>query len=40
MDALLIAVTVAGSMLGAFLIQKAALQGLLRVMSVDRRFRR
>jgi len=39
MDALLIAGALAGSFVGAFVIQRAALEGLLRVMSADRRFR-
>ena len=39
MDALLIGGTLLGSLLGAFVIQKAALEGLLRVMNTDRRLR-
>ena len=37
MDALWIAGTLAGSFVGAFIIQKAALEGLLRVMATGRR---
>jgi hypothetical protein len=37
MDALLIGGTLLGSMVGAFVIQKAALEGLLRVMKAERR---
>jgi hypothetical protein len=39
MDALLIGGTLLGSLVGAFVIQKAALEGLLRVMNLDRRLR-
>jgi hypothetical protein len=39
MDALLIGGTLLGSLVGAFLIQKAALEGLLRIMNGDRRLR-
>jgi len=39
MDALLIAAALAGSLAGAFVIQRAALEGLLRAMSADRRLR-
>lgn len=37
MDALLIAGALAGSFVGAFIVQKAALEGLLRVMATGRR---
>lgn len=37
MDALLISATVFGSFLGAFALQKAALEGLFRIMGADRR---
>jgi hypothetical protein len=37
MDALLIAGALAGSFAGALVIQKAALEGLLRVMGTGRR---
>ncbi|HLI85652.1 MAG TPA: hypothetical protein VKV17_17185 [Bryobacteraceae bacterium] len=40
MNALLIGATLAGSLVGAFAIQKAALQGLLHVMNAGRRTRR
>ncbi len=39
MDALLIAGALAGSFAGALVIQKAALEGLLRVMGTGRRSR-
>ena len=39
MDALLIAGALAGSFAGALVMQKAALEGLLRVMSTGRRSR-
>jgi hypothetical protein len=39
MDALLIGATLLGSLVGAFVIQKAALEGLLRAMNADRRLR-
>ena len=39
MGALLIGGTLLASLLGAFVLQKAALEGLLRLMSVDRRLR-
>jgi hypothetical protein len=39
MDALLVGATLLGSLVGAFVIQKAALEGLLRVMHSDRRLR-
>ena len=39
MDALLISATVVGSFLGAFALQKAALEGLFRIMHTDRRER-
>jgi len=39
MEALLIGVTLFGSFLGAFAIQKAALEGLFRVMDAERRAR-
>ena len=39
MEAVLIAATVLGSFLGALAIQKAALEGLLRMMEADRRAR-
>jgi hypothetical protein len=39
MDALLIGATLAGSLVGAFAIQKVALEGLLRVMNAGRRVR-
>jgi hypothetical protein len=37
MDAVLIASTLVGSFVGAFVIQKAALEGLFRMMKADRR---
>jgi len=37
MDAVLIASTLVGSFFGAFLIQKAALEGLFRMMNAERR---
>jgi hypothetical protein len=39
MDALLITATLAGSFLGAFALQKAALEGLFRIMGAERRER-
>ena len=36
MDAVLIAATLISSFLGAFALQKAALEGLLRMMNADR----
>ena len=39
MEAIVIAGTVLGSFVGAFALQKAALEGLLRMMNVDRRIR-
>lgn len=39
MDALLIGGTLLGSMVGAFVIKKVALEGLLRVMDAERRMR-
>lgn len=39
MDALVISATLFGSFLGAFALQKVALEGLLRFMSADRRTR-
>jgi hypothetical protein len=40
MDTVLIASTLVGSFLGAFVIQKAALEGLFRMMNVERRTRK
>ena len=40
MDALLISATIFGSFLGAFALQKAALEGLFRIMDAERRERR
>lgn len=40
MDALVISAAVFGSFLGAFALQKAALEGLFRIMDADRRSRR
>ncbi len=37
MDAVVIASTLVGSFLGAFVIQKAALEGLIRMMNTERR---
>jgi hypothetical protein len=37
MDAFVIASTLVGSFVGAFVIQKAALEGLFRMMNSDRR---
>jgi hypothetical protein len=37
MDAVLIASTLVGSFVGAFVIQKAALEGLFRMMNAERR---
>jgi len=39
MEALLISATLVGSFFGAFVLQKAALEGLFRVMNAERRFR-
>ena len=39
MDALVVGTTVVGSFLGAFLLQKAALQKLFRMMNAERRAR-
>ncbi len=39
MEALVIAATLLGSLAGAFALQKAALEGLFRVMEADRRTR-
>jgi len=39
MDALLISATLFGSFLGAFALQKAALEGLFRIMDNERRDR-
>jgi len=39
MDALLISATLFGSFLGAFALQKAALEGLFRIMDHERRER-
>jgi hypothetical protein len=39
MDALLISATLFGSFLGAFALQKAALEGLFRMMGSERRHR-
>ena len=39
MDAVVIAATLFGSFAGAFVLQKVALEGLLRVMQVERRAR-
>jgi len=40
MDAVVIASTLVGSFVGAFVIQKAALEGLFRIMNTERRTRR
>lgn len=40
MDALVIGGTLLGSFVGAFVIQRAALEGLLRVLAAERRMRR
>jgi hypothetical protein len=37
MEAFVIASTLVGSFVGAFVIQKAALEGLFRMMNADRR---
>ena len=37
MGAILISAALAGSFLGAFALQKAALEGLFRIMGADRR---
>jgi hypothetical protein len=39
MDAVIILGAVVGSFAGAFVLQKAALEGLFRMMNVDRRVR-
>jgi hypothetical protein len=39
MEALLISATLVGSFFGAFVLQKAALEGLFRVMNAERRLR-
>ena len=39
MDALVITTTLVGSFLGAFVLQKAALEGLFRIMNAERRDR-
>jgi len=39
MDALVIAATLVGSCAGAFVLQKAALEGLFRIMLTERRDR-
>ena len=39
MDAFVIAATVVGSFAGAFMLQKVALEGLLRMMNTERRVR-
>jgi hypothetical protein len=39
MDALLISATLFGSFVGAFVLQKAALEGLFRIMDTGRRSR-
>ena len=39
MDALLISATLFGSFVGAFVLQKAALEGLFRIMDTGRRTR-
>ena len=40
MDTLVIGGTLLGSFLGAFMIQKAALEGLFRILKAERRARR
>jgi len=40
MEAFVIASTLVGSFLGAFLVQKAALEGLFRIMNAERRTHR
>jgi len=40
MDAVVLGTTLAGCFVGAFVIQKAALEGLLRIMNAGRRVRR
>ena len=40
MEAIVIVGTVVGSFVGAFVLQKAALEGLFRMMNADRRIRR
>jgi len=39
MEALLISATLVGSFFGAFVLQKAALEGLFRVMNAERHLR-
>lgn len=39
METFIIATTLLGSFAGAFVLQKAALEGLLRIMGTDRRVR-
>ncbi len=39
MDAVVIASTVVGSFFGAFILQKAALEGIFRMMDAERRTR-
>ncbi len=39
MEAFLIAVALAGSFAGAFVLQKVALEGLFRIMNAERRAR-
>ncbi len=39
MDAFVITATLVGSLWGAFVLQKAALEGLFRIMDADRRAR-
>ena len=39
MDALVIGGTLLGSLVGAFVIQKAALRGIFRILGADRRTR-
>jgi hypothetical protein len=39
MEALMIAATLIGSFVGAFALQKAALEGLFRIMNTERRTR-
>jgi hypothetical protein len=40
MEAIVIVGTMVGSFAGAFVLQKAALEGLFRMMNADRRMRR
>ena len=37
MDALVVAATLVGSFAGAFVLQRAALEGLFRIMAAERR---